>query len=42
MSEMPGKIREMMTEINELKENFRRIKGSSEQLGTRHGSKEKK
>lgn len=42
MSEMPSKIREMMTEIDELKENFKRIKGDSEWLGTSHESKEKK
>lgn len=31
MSETPNKIKEMMTEIDKLKENFRRIKSGSGQ-----------
>ena len=42
MSEIPSKIREMMTEIDELKENFKRIKGNSGQLNSRSERKEKK
>lgn len=34
MSEMPNRIKEMMTEIDELKEKFKRILGDSEQLKT--------
>ncbi|HOO28680.1 MAG TPA: hypothetical protein PLU43_09455 [Lachnospiraceae bacterium] len=42
MSETPKKIKEMMTEIDKLKENFRRIKSGSEQWINRQEVRNKK
>lgn len=42
MSEMPNKIREMMTEIDEMKETIRKLAGDSGQFGTKNEIKDSK
>jgi len=42
MSEMPNKIREMMTEIDEMKETIKKLAGDSGQFGTKSEIKDSK